>query len=411
MQAAISPAIERRVPETWRLVKRATDVGLGVVLLAVSAPIVALAALGIVFTTGGAPFFTQERVGMNGRRFRLFKLRTMVNGAHKMRDGLMHLNEVDGPVFKIRNDPRLHPLGRFLRRTSIDELPNLVNVVLGDISLVGPRPALPCEVEHYDAFAMRRLTVPAGLTCLWQINGRSKVSFEEWMVLDNDYVDTWTPLGDLVAHRSDRSRGVAEGRRALSSTCGSFRKPNVRAFAAFRLRDRRFLSWERPSHRRCSASCAKSSARSTTVRAGRWTRFWRPRRFPTILFGVFNGALVSALVPTFSEYIAHRREDEAWRLGSTVLNLLAIVLTACAVVGFFTARWYVPLIAHGFPAPQMGVAIRMTRWLMPSIVAVSLERRSFGDAQRVPPIPRHRHGRRRRQHRDDRGGAGVQSRT
>lgn len=93
---------------------------------------------------------------------------------------------------------------------------------------------------------------------------------------------------------------------------------------------------------------------------------------PTILFGVFNGALVSALVPTFSEYLAHRREDEAWRLGSTVLNLLAIVLTACAIVGFFTARWYVPLIAHGFPAPQTGVAIRMTRWLMPSIVAVSL---------------------------------------
>ncbi|HEY1655340.1 MAG TPA: murein biosynthesis integral membrane protein MurJ [Candidatus Tumulicola sp.] len=93
---------------------------------------------------------------------------------------------------------------------------------------------------------------------------------------------------------------------------------------------------------------------------------------PTILFGVFNGALVSALVPTFSEYLAHRQEDEAWRLGSTVLNLLAIVLTVCAIVGFFTARWYVPLIAHGFPAPQMGVAIRMTRWLMPSIVAVSL---------------------------------------
>jgi putative peptidoglycan lipid II flippase len=93
---------------------------------------------------------------------------------------------------------------------------------------------------------------------------------------------------------------------------------------------------------------------------------------PTILFGVFNGALISALVPTFSEYLAHREEDEAWRLASTVLNILAIVLTTCAVVGFFTARWYVPLIAHGFPPPQMGVAIRMTRWLMPSIVAVSL---------------------------------------
>ena len=93
---------------------------------------------------------------------------------------------------------------------------------------------------------------------------------------------------------------------------------------------------------------------------------------PTILFGVFNGALVSALVPTFSEYLAHRKEDEAWRLASTVLNILAIVLTLCAIVGYFTAPWYVPLIAHGFPAPQMGVAIRMTRWLMPSIVAVSL---------------------------------------
>ena len=93
---------------------------------------------------------------------------------------------------------------------------------------------------------------------------------------------------------------------------------------------------------------------------------------PTILFGVFNGALVSALVPTFSEYIAHREEDEAWRLASTVLNMLAIAVTICAVVGYFTARWYVPLIAHGFPAPQMSVAIRMTRWLMPSIVAVSL---------------------------------------
>ena len=93
---------------------------------------------------------------------------------------------------------------------------------------------------------------------------------------------------------------------------------------------------------------------------------------PTILFGVFNGALMSALVPTFSEYLAHRKEEEAWRLASTTLNLLAIVLTSCAIVGFLTAQWYVPLIAHGFPRPQMAVAIQMTRWLMPSIVTVSL---------------------------------------
>jgi lipopolysaccharide/colanic/teichoic acid biosynthesis glycosyltransferase len=128
----------------------------------------------------------------------MFKLRTMVTGAHAMRQSVMHLNEVDGPVFKIRNDPRLHPLGRFLRRASIDELPNLVNVVRGEMSLVGPRPALPSEVEHYDAAALRRLSVPQGVTCLWQINGRSEVSFEHWMELDNRYVDTWTPLGDLL---------------------------------------------------------------------------------------------------------------------------------------------------------------------------------------------------------------------
>lgn len=198
MQAAIAPPAERVVPESWRALKRTIDFSLGALLLIAVAPILLVAAIGIVCTTGGSPFFAQERVGMNGRRFKMFKLRTMVNGAHDMRDGLMHLNEVDGPVFKIRNDPRLHPLGRFLRRTSIDELPNLLNVVLGDMSLVGPRPALPCEVAHYDGFAMRRLTVPQGLTCLWQINGRSQVSFEEWMVLDNHYVDTWSPIGDLV---------------------------------------------------------------------------------------------------------------------------------------------------------------------------------------------------------------------
>jgi len=198
VQIAIAPAAQRDVPASWYAVKRAIDVCLGLVLLLLVAPIVLVAAIGIVFTTGGAPFYAQERVGMHGRRFKMFKLRTMVNGAHAMRDDLMHLNEVDGPVFKIRDDPRMHPLGRFLRRTSIDELPNLVNVVLGHMALVGPRPALPSEVEHYDGFALRRLTVPQGLTCLWQINGRSEVSFEEWMTLDNRYVDTWSPLGDLV---------------------------------------------------------------------------------------------------------------------------------------------------------------------------------------------------------------------
>lgn len=197
VRIAVTAPAGREVPASWRGLKRAIDVVLGSLLLVVSAPAVVGAAIAIACVTGGTPFFAQERVGMHGRRFRMFKLRTMVNGAHAMRQSVMHLNEVDGPVFKIRNDPRLHPLGRFLRRTSIDELPNLLNVVRGEMSLVGPRPALPSEVEHYDSVALRRLSVPQGVTCLWQINGRSDVTFEHWMELDNKYVEEWTPLGDL----------------------------------------------------------------------------------------------------------------------------------------------------------------------------------------------------------------------
>jgi lipopolysaccharide/colanic/teichoic acid biosynthesis glycosyltransferase len=186
------------VPQSWWTLKRGIDVALGVALLILATPFIAIAAIGIVVVTGGSPIYAQERVGQYGRRFKMFKLRTMVKNAHELRDQLMHLNEADGPVFKIRKDPRLHPLGGLLRRTSIDELPNLINVVLGDISLVGPRPALPSEIEHYDNAARRRLLVPQGVTCLWQINGRSDVSFEQWMELDNRYIDQWTPLVDLA---------------------------------------------------------------------------------------------------------------------------------------------------------------------------------------------------------------------
>ena len=189
---------ERVVPAWWWTAKRAGDVVVGGLLLLAAAPLILLAAIAIVAVTGGSPFFAQERVGQFGRRFKMYKLRTMVPNAHEIRDQFMHLNEADGPVFKIRNDPRLHALGPFLRRSSIDELPNLLNVILGDMSLVGPRPALPCEVEHYDGYARRRLLVPQGITCLWQINGRSDVSFEHWMELDNLYVDSWTPASDLV---------------------------------------------------------------------------------------------------------------------------------------------------------------------------------------------------------------------
>ena len=194
----IAQPATRSVPASWWVAKRAIDVVCGGALALIAAPVVALAALGIAIVSPGNPFYTQERVGRNGRLFRMVKLRTMVVGAHAMRAELAHLNEADGPVFKIRNDPRLHRLGAFLRRSSIDELPNFINVLSGDIALVGPRPALPSEVEHYDANALRRLSVPQGVTGLWQINGRSTTSFDEWMALDNRYASTWSPLGDLA---------------------------------------------------------------------------------------------------------------------------------------------------------------------------------------------------------------------
>ena len=188
----------RNVPRSWHVLKRAMDVTIAGTALVLTSPIVGLAALGIVCVSPGSPFFLQERVGRDGSRFRLFKLRTMVDGAHLVHDEMCALSDVDGPVLKIRNDPRIHPLGKLLRRTSIDELPNLINVLRGEMSIVGPRPPLPREVACYDDYARRRLTVKPGITCLWQISGRSNLRFDEWMRLDNEYIDTWTPLCDLA---------------------------------------------------------------------------------------------------------------------------------------------------------------------------------------------------------------------
>ncbi|MBV8369444.1 MAG: sugar transferase [Candidatus Eremiobacteraeota bacterium] len=185
-------------PGWYAPAKRALDVVLALAILALSSPVVLAAALGIVLVSGGNPFYRQDRVGLRGRRFRMLKLRTMVRGAHAMLPELRRFNEADGPVFKMRDDPRLHKLGAFLRRTSIDELPNFVNVLLGEMAIVGPRPPLPEEVAHYDGYALRRLVVKPGVTCLWQISGRSHLSFEEWMALDNAYIDAWSPWYDLA---------------------------------------------------------------------------------------------------------------------------------------------------------------------------------------------------------------------
>ncbi len=188
----------REVPALWHAYKRLTDIVLGSLLLLICSPLIVLATLAIVIVSPGSPLYIQERVGLRGRIFRMYKLRTMVSGAHAMRDELHHLNEADGPIFKIRNDPRLHAFGALLRKLSIDEMPNFLNVLAGDMSIVGPRPPLQSEVAHYSEYAARRLSVKPGITCLWQISGRSNISFEEWMILDNHYIDSWTPMGDLA---------------------------------------------------------------------------------------------------------------------------------------------------------------------------------------------------------------------
>jgi lipopolysaccharide/colanic/teichoic acid biosynthesis glycosyltransferase len=196
--AGLGAVAGRVVPGWYRPAKRAVDITVALVGLIVTLPITLVAMLGIVLVTGEGPLYRQERVGRGGRTFKMYKLRSMVTNAHERRHEVRHLNEADGPVFKLRRDPRLHPLGALLRRTSIDELPNFVNVLLGDMAIVGPRPPLPEEVAHYDERAMRRLTVKPGVTCLWQVSGRCELSFEQWMALDNAYIDTWTPLGDFA---------------------------------------------------------------------------------------------------------------------------------------------------------------------------------------------------------------------
>jgi exopolysaccharide biosynthesis polyprenyl glycosylphosphotransferase len=172
--------------------KRCLDVLLSSLLLVTSAPILAVGSVLIKFDSKGPVFFAQERVGYNNRRFRLFKLRTMIKGAENMKSELADMNEMDGPVFKIRNDPRVTRAGKWLRRFSVDELPQLLNVLKGEMSLVGPRPPLPEEIEEYSWKQRRRLSSRPGMTGLWQISGRNRIPFDRWVQLDLEYIDNWT---------------------------------------------------------------------------------------------------------------------------------------------------------------------------------------------------------------------------
>jgi exopolysaccharide biosynthesis polyprenyl glycosylphosphotransferase len=173
-------------------VKRLIDVVGTSAMIVVASPLIAAAAAAIKLTSHGPVFFRQNRCARNGHCFEMLKLRTMVPDAEAQQTALRDLNEMDGPVFKIRNDPRVTRVGYFLRRWSIDELPQLWNVLRGDMSLVGPRPPTPQEVAQYRIFERRRLSMRPGLTCLWQVNGRNRINFADWVKLDLEYIDTWS---------------------------------------------------------------------------------------------------------------------------------------------------------------------------------------------------------------------------
>ncbi len=167
---------------------------IGLLLLS---PLFLIIALLIKLTSNGPVFFFQERSGLNGRKFQLIKFRTMINNAEDLKVKLVGDNEVDGPVFKIQNDPRITSVGKILRKTSLDELPQFINVLRGEMSLVGPRPPLPAEVIQYETWQRRKLSMKPGLTCIWQVGGRNEIDFENWMRMDLEYIDNWSILLDF----------------------------------------------------------------------------------------------------------------------------------------------------------------------------------------------------------------------
>jgi len=205
-QLTISRPIEDRL-------KRTADVVLSLMALVVLSPLLLATAAAIKLTSPGPVFFTQVRVGLRGRHFQMFKFRSMVVDAERLLATLAAKNEQTGPVFKMQHDPRVTRIGRFIRAYSIDELPQLFNILLGHMSIVGPRPPVPREVAQYQPWQRRRLSVRPGLTCLWQVQGRNTIGFDEWMMLDLEYVDQWS-LGTDVSLIGKTLPVVVSGRGA-----------------------------------------------------------------------------------------------------------------------------------------------------------------------------------------------------
>jgi exopolysaccharide biosynthesis polyprenyl glycosylphosphotransferase len=180
--------------DEWKLiVKRLMDLGLALLSLPVVLPLIAIVSVVVRLDSPGPVFFVQDRVGLHKRRFRMLKFRTMTAGAEQLQTQVEHLNEAKGPIFKIANDPRLTRIGGFLRRSSLDELPQMLHVVTGDMSLVGPRPMSVRDVDLFDhGLQRKRFSVKPGLTCLWQVSGRSELSFSRWLELDLQYIERWS---------------------------------------------------------------------------------------------------------------------------------------------------------------------------------------------------------------------------
>ncbi|MGG7058133.1 sugar transferase [Clostridium tertium] len=181
----------------YKFSKRLLDIICSLLGLIILSPVLLIVAILIKLESKGPVIFSQKRVGLNGNEFKMYKFRSMVENAEELKEKLAKQNEMSGPMFKMKDDPRVTKVGKFIRKTSIDELPQLINVLKGDMSLVGPRPSLPKEVEKFEPWMLDRLNVKPGLTCYWQVSGRNNIDFEDWMKLDLQYVEDRSFLLDL----------------------------------------------------------------------------------------------------------------------------------------------------------------------------------------------------------------------
>ena len=177
-----------RKSKVYLIFKRITDILLSLIGLIILSPVILIVAIAIKIDSKGPIIFKQDRIGKDEVRFGMYKFRSMVVNAEELKKDLQEQNEMSCPMFKMKNDPRITRVGRFIRKTSIDELPQLINVIKGDMSLVGPRPSLPKEVNCFEPWMKERLTVQPGITCFWQVSGRNNIPFKEWMELDIKYV-------------------------------------------------------------------------------------------------------------------------------------------------------------------------------------------------------------------------------